>query len=555
MAEGELQLFSDDLPYRLPVWHSVQCSNKKFSIVNNQFDLDIVPDYGGHMPDYNKRTDRFSSIKKDCLGKSPFLVKSHWIPLKVSLAPSGRLPSVARLDECLAFDQRLNLLISTLSYDHPHQKQLIIRRIDQKADQIDDSVNTLKQNLQFKEGNIQQVNRFVHTGVKHLAHVRQERCLSVFEFKGNANEHLTGDHLIKTNKFLLKDPGESNFYSDHNSRLFNCLLSGSVVSNVAKLKELDLERSARIWSTNFEFVEGSQPLQVKYGEFHPKMFSYLTLSEVKLFDTRFASTGSLKFHKTSLSSVGQIENFQRISNCISNPNQLLLASDFSLMLLDIRYPNCVLLQWNHMLSSETNVCFLRSLQLEKESIFTANRQQISAVSIDKPTNGCLVQPTSLHFPIHLPRLRNLVKCSSVVDLRLDEYIADAQVVGLDFAVRNEQDFEVYLMTQRGDIFRQSLSKTRLDRCDEQVLQYEPNFKQLLDRRLEFLKDELLKKRKTEAENEDFFDLTKERRTNTLKKPKERTYWSRFADNLELSENELARQRMDDLVEELGGFLI
>lgn len=553
MAEGELQLFSDDLPYRLPVWHSVQSSNKKFSIANNQFDLDIVPDYGGHMLDYDKRTDRFTSIKHDCLGKSPFVVKSHWTPLKVSLESTGRLPNDARVDECLAYDQRLNLLISTLSYDHPRQKQFIIRRIDRKADQIDDDANTLKQNLQFKEGNIQQVNRFVHTGVKHLTHVRQERCLSVFEFRGNAKEHLTADHLVKTSKFLLEDPNESNFHSDHNSRLFNCLLSGSVVGNVVKLKELDLERTARIWSTSFEFVEDDRPLQVKYSESHPKMFNYLTLNEVKLFDTRFTTAGSLKFSKTSLSSVGQIESFRRISNCHSNPNHLLLASDFSLMLLDIRYPNCVLLQWNHMLSSDTNVCFLQSLQLEKESIFTANREQVCAVSIDKPTNGCLVQPTSLHFPIHLPRLKNLVRCSSVVDLRLDEYIAGAQVVGLDFAVGDGQDFEVYSMTQHGDIFRQSLSKTRLVNSDEQVLQYEPNSKQVLDRRLAFFKDELLKKRRTEAKNEDFFDLTKERRTNTLKRPKDRTYWAKFANNLELSADELGRQRMEDPVEELGGF--
>lgn len=553
MAEGGPNLFSDNLPYRLPVWHSVQSSNKKFSIVNNQFDLDIVPDYGGHMPDYDKRTDSFEPIKRDCLGKSPFVVRSHWIPLKVSLELTDEPAKDARLDECLAYDQRLNLLISSLSYDHPHKKQLIIRRINHNEEQIDDDANTLKQNLQFKEGNVQQVNRFVHTGIKYLGHVRQERCLSVFEFKGKANENLTPDHLLKTNKFLLTDSSESYFYSDHNSRLFNYLLAGSTVGNLVKLNELDLEQSTKIWSTNFEFVEDRQPLQVKYSEFHPKMFNCLTPSEVNLFDTRFPSTGSLKFSKSTISSVGHIESFRRIANSVLNPNHILVASDFSLMLFDTRYPNCVLLQWNHMLSSETSVCFLRSLELEKESIFTATREEICAVSTDKSTNGCLIQPISLHFPIHLPRLKSVVKCSSVVDLRLDDYIAKTQVVGLDFAFRSGQDFDVYLMTQHGDVFRQRLSKTRLDNSDEQVLQYESNSKTMLDQRLDHFKKELLKRRKATAKNEDFFALTEDKRMNKLRKPKDRTYWAKFADNLELSENELTKQRINDPVEELGRF--
>ena len=554
MTEKEPSFFSDGLPYRLPVWHSVQSSNKKFSITNNQFDLDIVPDYGGHMPDYDKRTDRFEPIKRDSLGKSPFIVKSHWMPLKVSLEATDQLLKDARAEECLAYDQRLNLLISSLSYHHPHKRQLIIRRINHDEEQFDDNANIVKQNLQFKEGNIQQVNRFVHTGVKNLGHVRQERCLSVFEFRGKTNEQLASDQLIKTNKFVLSNPSESYFYSDQNPRLFNCLLSGSTTSNVAKLSELELQRNARIWSTNFEFAEACRPLQVKYSEFHPKMFNCLTLREVSLFDTRFVSTGSLKFSKTGLSSVGQIESFRRISNSISNPNHILVASDFSLLLFDIRYPNCVLLQWSHMLSSQTEVCFLRSLQLEKESIFTASREEICTVSIEKPTNDCLIQPTSLHFPIHLPRLKSIVRCSSVVDLRLDDYIAKSQVVGLDFAVR-EQNFDVYLMTQHGDIFRQSLSKTRLDNNDEQAIQYEPNSKLTLDRRLEYFKEELLKRRKVEAKNEDFFALTEEKRTNKLKKPIDRNYWSKFSNNLQLSEGELTRQRMDDPVEELGEFLV
>lgn len=551
MDKKEIDLFSDNLPYRLPVWHSVQSANKKYSIYNNQFDLDIIPDYGGHMLDYDKKNDEFKSIKNDCIGKSPFIVKSHLIPFKINLESSEDLLN-DRVCDCLVYDQNLNLLISTLAYNHPRTKQLIIQQIDPiNSEQFKE--NDLKENFLISDGNIEQVNKFINTGFKFITHIRQERCLSVLEFKKTTNQCSNDQQLIKTNKVIPENSNERYFYSDHNSRLPKYLVSGSIVNRTKlKLHEIDIDQNARNWSTDFE--SSSKPLEIKYSEFHPKMFYCALSNQIKLFDSRFSrSTGSIKINKSSLVSINDFDQFRRISNSISNANQLFVASDYNLMLFDIRFPNYVLLQWNHMLSSDTKLCSLKSYQLDKESIFIASRDEISTVSIDKPLNDNLLQPTSLHCPIHLPRLRNIVKCTSITDSRLDDYIERSKIVALDFAFSKEQKFDLFIMTQYGDIFKQKLIQTELESSNDMtILQYESDSENKLKQRLELIKNKLLKKRKEEARFEDFFEVTKNSK-NLVKKPKNRTYWSKFLNNSELNENDKIEQRINDEKEEIGNY--
>ena len=545
MEKEELNLFSDNLPVRLPVWHSVQSANKKFSMFNNQFDFDIIPDYGGHMLNFNKKTGKFKSIKNDQLGKSPFAIKSHAIPIKINLESTRdeQVLNANKINECLVYDQNLNLLISTLSYDHPSNKELVIKKIDQDEEQqqINDNKNTLREHFYLENGNLEQVNRFTNTGTKIITNVRQEKCITVLELKE--------DQLIKRNMIKIFDLNENYFYSDYNTKLYNSILSGSNVDSKINLNEVNIERNVKVWSSLFQFATG-KPLEVKYSEYHPKMAYYASSNEISLFDTRFkACDGSLKVSKTNLSSISGIEKFRRISNSITNPNYLFVTSDFSLMLFDIRYPNYILLQWNHMLSSDTNVCFLKNFKLEKESLFIANREEISSISIDKPQTDNLLHPTSLHFPLHLPRLKSLIKNSNVTDLRLEDYIDRMKIVGLDFAFRNENDFDLYLMNQYGDIFRQKLSKTKLKE-DETFLQYESN--DALNENLKLFKERLEKRRLEAGKYEDFFSSIKNDLGELkLKKPKDTKYWLQFADNLKLDDDNKIKQEMNEQKEELG----
>lgn len=534
-----MELFSDGLPVRLPIWHSVQQSNKKFSRTRNQFDLDIVPDYGGHMLYYDKKTNDYQPIKHDCLGKSPFIIKSHLIPYRISLESTSDLPNDKFTNQCLVCDH--NLLISTESYNHPIRKRLLIKELDFDDDEID-KVHEL--NLDSNHGNIEQLNRFVDVAGRTMTHVRQERCLSVFELKKTISYF--DIPLTSTNQIVLSDPNELYFYSHHNPIIGEYLISGSIADRKVKLNEIDIETNSRLWSTNFQTTKASdRPLQVKCTEYHPKMFYYSSSNEVKVYDTRHRSPGSLKIDRNRLRSLSSIECFKQISNSILNPNYVFVASNYNLMLFDIRYPHYALLQWNHMLSSDSEVSFLRSLKLEKETVFVATREEISSISIDKPESN-LIHPTSLHFPLHLPKLKNLIKSSTIADLRLENYMDQAKIVGLDFAMRDGQEFDLFMMNQFGDLFRQKLSKTNLENANETVMQLEPNSTNVLDQNLEVFREKLLNRRRMEVKNSE--ESLRPNGNSTKRK-----YWSKFANNLELNEVDKIRQEMVCSREEMGNF--
>lgn len=539
--DEEISFFSDNLPYRLPVWHSIQSANKKFSLYNNQYDLDIIPDYGGHMCDYDKKNDKFKPIKNDCLRKSPLQLKSHLCPIKINCESTNEQDQKARNTELLACDSNLNLLISTASYDHPKKKQLIVRELN-NDDLID---NNLKFNFLFKHGNISQVNRFFRCSNKDLTYVRQDQCITVLELKNNDDNK----ELVKANKIISEDFNARFFYVDHNSRLFMNLVCGSTTNTMVKLNELNIDTNQVNWRTTFQHSPIDQPSQIKYTEFHPKTFFYQTTNEVSLFDTRLRSSQKVKVCKGQLNSICGFEQFRQISNSHLDPNLFYITSDFNLMLFDIRYSNSILMQWNHMLPAESDPSFLKNLKLEKETLFIANQEDICAITVDKSDNDHFINPISIHFPLHLPKLKNTIRCSNVVDLRLENYICESKIVGLDFSTTDDKNFSLYLMNQYGDIFRQNLCKTDLSNENEIVEQYEPDSKSNLNRNLESLKGELLARRRKSAYFNGFFGEASFRKC--IRKPVSETYWSKFNKLDDSNDFDDIRQEMDDAKDELG----
>ena len=513
------ELFSQGLPFLLPVWHFSEQVCKPFTSFKQNVDLDTIPDYGGHMFYACPETQKFEELKQNNLSNCPFKPKACLLPYRLTANPSSR--SIDKRLDSLVFDQKNNLLISSLGYSRSTVRLVFEQfSFDEEAEeeeeggrsgeksneeQPDNGLTVSKFSMSKNNGPIEQICLPTVKDGKNIVCVRQEKCISVLNFEKERIENtdklsmkrefeiysetncgtedweyqfMTTNKLMPTCTFYCSQLRQ-NFNPSESQRTGRCF----------NLCEHDYEQNKVLWKLEHDSVrkKGPQvgaPVTAEYSGVHPKLIYYVDGNQIGLIDTRIKPKKSFRnlLRQSQLTSVFEFDPFNNFSRCHLNPNYYLVATDLNVILADIRYQDRVLLQWNHMLPTDKNnqICSLKSNRLinGKNVIAVSNANRTCLLTIQNSTCAELMQPVSLHFPLHLPQFMDSYKFSTIVDGDVESYLNRSKIIGLDF-ISHEKGFTMFHMSNFGDVFLQDfLESEQTNKCEtnEDVEPGEYNYK-------------------------------------------------------------------------------
>lgn len=485
-------LFSDGLPFHVPVWHFAEQVCKPFTSFKQNVDLDTIPDYGGHMF-YACPIDRkFEEIKQNNLSNCPFRPKACLLPYRLSATPGCRT-FTKRLDS-LQFDARTQLLISSAGYSRTNVKLLyeqftLEESNDAMDEESDEAMDVQSFPLNISYGPIEQICQPTHRNDRTMLCVQQEKAISIISIKHDQRKpqlKVEFDLLPSTQLGLERWHYMFITHSSLLDRHFFYAQNEESFEGPGKrfvLAEHDWERNVDVWKLDHgrnksESFDVGLPVAAEYSAQHPRLVYYLDGNQVGLIDVRIKPKKSFRslLRHNQLPNVFEFDPFNQMTRAHLNPNYYLVSTDLNVILADHRYPDRVLLQWNHMLPTNNSnpICSLKSNPPidGKNVIAVSNSNRTSLLTIKTAQSAELQQPISMHFPLHLPQFLDSYKFSNIVDGEIENYLRRSRIVGFDF-VSHEKGFTMFHMSNFGDMYVQDFIESGHQQCTEESESIEP----------------------------------------------------------------------------------
>lgn len=447
--------------------HSVPITTQRTSALREE----DYPDYGGSGVFVKIRGDNqidVHKMKHDSIGTCPFSPKSCSLPLKL------------RSDEKIFNDFSPELAFNCLNYDNYTGSVFMVDPFDgfllahkYSDSNVEQSKLLLKASLECPWKNKFSLCEFGNTFVvnhRRFMHARRWKAVNLIHISSEESElmmkndrrHLVSDfcddQLMRRSSFFWK--------VDHSSVLNNHSAFGLAAKERTLIIDYDYLHSSTAWkfdsgtiAQKSSFIE--KPTSLFWSANHPRLLAFSNHNDFGLFDARIKSENSYSsiMNRSRLRLTRDWERIYAAHSLPLNLNQNILVTDHKVILVDNRYPQRNLLQWNHMLSIDVLEPdrFLSVTNLREDTdglnlITIFNRDQICLITVKK-SEPSIVQPSSLHHPLHISKPVDSWNFSEFTDPGLRSQLNDAKVLGVTI-VPSPNGFSVLQQSNWGDVFAQ-----------------------------------------------------------------------------------------------------
>jgi len=482
--------FSKECPQVLANFHSVTQSN--FVCHQNLKECNLnehsLPDYGGSSTtiDYDHSKINTFQLKTNVIGNNPFVSHTCSLPLELKESPLDyeAFNFNANFFQNMIFDPRLKSIIRA---DYKPCSLTInkIKAFTENDELLEDRLCPAVKFTSSQEpqnGPIQEVGKTFELNNSLMFFVKQPKSLSFLEIEPVNDDqdiactfkqqHFLSIEDLSLNKLLDINLSPINqFLYISKNPLLSCNIALALNSDVYEknlaIIDYDLCHRKPIWTvdSNSSFLDClnfNNPINLICLHNHPKLLSYCESKTCGIFDTRIRAESSFKkiVSREKLNQLREWERFRAFQCLSSNCYQFVIALDHKLILVDSRYPQQSLLQWNHMLHhhNENQIKFLNSDIISScddrafNLITLANNDQVCLLTLHNH-NTNIIQPSSLHPPFHISKPDDSWHISSSLNQNTKHRLSSIVITGLTI-VPFTNGYTVYQMTNKGDLFFQ-----------------------------------------------------------------------------------------------------